>query len=220
MQMRPRPPIRNQLMHLLHHNITSRALLYLLLSAPPTPPVDISSRTNIIITAPQIHILTSSLQVRSVSSHSILHTRDMSSKDNTVNSDIPDIDIPTWFQLHRLPYNDVIVTKLQMIGKHLCVEDFNLFMPHHIEYFFGNEDAIVMLRAELAWEDLGGRDQYSFKNSNPNLKNSTETNSDPSISGITASPSTDKKKTNVMHKNRMPSVFEFGFSVKVTKTKA
>ena len=74
----------------------------------------------------------------------------MSSKDNTANADIPDIDIPTWFELHRLPYNDVIVTKLQMIGKDLCVEDLKLFKPHHIEALFGDEDSIVMLRAELA----------------------------------------------------------------------
>ena len=97
----------------------------------------------------------------------------MSSKDNTAISEIPDIDIPTWFEMHRLPYNDAIVTKLQMIGKYLCVEDRNLFKPHHIEAFFGDEYSIVMLRAELAWEDLGGRDQYSFKLPNPNLKNLT-----------------------------------------------
>ena len=131
----------------------------------------------------------------------------MSSKDNTANADIPDIDIPIWFDLHRLPYNDVIVTKLQMIGKDLCVEDLKLFKPHHIEALFGVEDSIVMLWAELAWEDLGGRDQYSFKKTNPNLKNLTETNSDPASSGSTASPSTNKKKANVMHKNHMPSVF-------------
>ena len=144
----------------------------------------------------------------------------MASKDNTANADIPDIDILTWFELHRLPYNDVIVTKLQMIGKDLCVEDLNLFKPHHIEDLFGDKDYIVMLRAKLAWEDLGGRDQYRFKKPNPNLKNSTETNSDPNSSGSTASPSTNKKKTNVMHKNRIPSVFKFGFSAKVTKNKA
>ena len=77
-----------------------------------------------------------------------------------------------------------------------------------------------MLRAELAWEDLGGRYQYSFKKPNPNLKNSTETSSDPARSGITASPSMNKKKTNVMHKNHIPSVFKFGLSTKVTKKKA
>ena len=64
--------------------------------------------------------------------HGILHTQDMSSKDNKSNTDIPDINIPTWIELHRLPYNDVIVTKLQMIGKDLCVEDLKLFNPHHI----------------------------------------------------------------------------------------
>ena len=106
-----------------------------------------------------------------------------------------------------------------MIGKDLCVEDLKLFKPHHIEALFGDEDSIVMLRADLAWEDLGGRDQYSLKRPNPNLDNSTETNSDPASSGSTASPSTNKNKTNVMHKNRMPSVFKFGFSTKVTKKK-
>ena len=75
----------------------------------------------------------------------------MSSKDNTANADIPYIDIPTWFDLHRLPYNDVIVTKLQMIGKYLGVEDLKLFKTHHIKALFGDEDYIVMLRAELAW---------------------------------------------------------------------
>ena len=140
----------------------------------------------------------------------------MSRKDNTANADIPDIDIPTWFELHRLPYNDVIVNKLQMIGKDLCVEDLKLFKPHHIEALFGDEYYIVMLRVELAWEDLGGRDQYSFKNPNPNLNNSTETNSDPARSGSTASPSNNKKKTNVIHKSHMPSAFKFGLSTKVT----
>ena len=48
----------------------------------------------------------------------------------------------------------------------------------------------------------------------------TKTNYDPASSGSTASPSTNKKKTNIMHKNRMPSVFKFGFSTKVTKKKA
>ena len=123
-------------------------------------------------------------------------------------------------ELHRLPYNDVIVTKLQMIGKDLCVEDLNLFKPHHIDALFGGVDSIVMLQAELAWEDLGGRDQYSFKKPNPNLNNSTKTNYDPASSGRTASPSTNKKKTNVMHNNCMPFVFKFGFSTKVTKKKA
>ena len=66
----------------------------------------------------------------------------MSSKDNTANADIPDIDIPTWFELHRLPYNDVIVTKLQIIGKDLCVGDLKLFKPHHIEALFGDEDLL------------------------------------------------------------------------------
>ena len=136
-----------------------------------------------------------------------LHTRDMSSKDNTANANIPDINIPTWFELQPLPYNNVIVTKLQMIGKDLCVEDLKLFKTHHIEALFGDEDYIIMLRAELAWEDLGGRDQYSFKKPNPNLNNFTKTNSGPSSSVSTASPSTNKKKTNVMHKNCMPSVF-------------
>ena len=107
-----------------------------------------------------------------------------------------------------------------MIGKDLCVEDIKLFKPHHIEAFLGDEDYIVMLWAELAWEDLGGRDQYSFKKPNPNLNNLTKTKSDPASSGITASPSTNKNKTNVMHKNRIPSVFKFGFSTKVTKKKA
>ena len=144
----------------------------------------------------------------------------MSRKDNTANTDIPEINIPTWFDMHRLPYNYVIVTKLHMIGKDLCVEDLKLFKPHHIEAFFGYEYAIVMLRAELDWADLGGRDQYIFKKPIPNLKNSTETKSDPASSSSTASPSTNKKKTNVMHKNGMPSIFKFGFSTKVTKAKA
>ena len=173
---------------------------------PTTPPANISLSTNIIITAPQIHIRTSSLQFRLMSRHGKLHTRDMPSKDNTANADIPEINIPTWFELHRLPYNDVIVTKLQMIGKDLCVEDLKLFKPPHIEALFGDGDYIVMLRAELAWEDLGGRDQYSFKNPNPNLKNLTETNSDPASSGSTASPSTNKKKMNVIHKNHIPYI--------------
>ena len=82
----------------------------------------------------------------------------MSSKDNTANADITDIDIPIWFNLHGLPYNNVIVTKLQMIGKDFCVEDLKLFKTHHIEALFGGEDYIVMLRVELAWEDLGGRE--------------------------------------------------------------
>ena len=67
---------------------------------------------------------------------------------------------------------------------------------------------------------MGGRYHYSFKKPNPNLNNSTETNSDPASLGSTASPSTNKKKTNVMHKNCMPSVFKFGLSTKVTKKKA
>ena len=144
----------------------------------------------------------------------------MSSKDNTANANIPNINITTWFKLHRLPYNDVIVTKLHMIGKYLCVEDLKIFKPHHIEDFLGDEDTIVMMQAELAWEYLGGRYQYIFKKTNPNLNNLTEKNSDPASSDSTASPSTNKKKTNVMHKNRMPSIFRFGFSTKVIKTKA
>ena len=76
----------------------------------------------------------------------------MSIKDNIANSDIPDIDIPTWFELNRLPYNYVIVTKLYMIGKDLCVEDLKLFKPHHIEALFGDEDYILMLWVEHAWE--------------------------------------------------------------------
>ena len=107
-----------------------------------------------------------------------------------------------------------------MIGKDLCVEDLKLFKPHHIKALFGYADSIVMLRSDLAWEDFGGRDQYSFNNPNPNLNNSTETKSDPASSGSTASPSTNKNKTNAMHKNRMPSVFKFGFSTKVTKRKS
>ena len=78
----------------------------------------------------------------------------MSSKDNTANADIPDIDIPIWFELHRLPYNDVVVTKLQMIGKDLCVEDIKLFKPHHIEYLFGCEYSIVILRDELSQRNM------------------------------------------------------------------
>ena len=74
----------------------------------------------------------------------------MSSKDNTANTDIPDIDTPTWFELQRLPYNDVIVTKLHIIGKYLCVEDLKLFKPHHIKALFGDEDAIVMLQADIS----------------------------------------------------------------------
>ena len=119
-----------------------------------------------------------------------------------------------------MAYNDFIVTKLQIIGKDFCVEDLKLFKPHHIEALFGDEDYIVMLRAEISWEDLGGRYQYSFKKPNPNLNNWTETKYDPASSGSTASPSTNKNKTNVMHKNRMSSVFKFGFSTKVTKKKA
>ena len=95
----------------------------------------------------------------------------MTSKDNTANANIPDIDIPTWFELHRLPYNDAIVTKLQMIGKDFCVEDLKIFKPHHIEALFGDEDSIVMLRDDLSWEGLGGREQYRFKKPNPNLNN-------------------------------------------------
>ena len=102
----------------------------------------------------------------------------------------------------------------------MCVEDLKLFKPHHIKALFGDEDYIVMLRADLAWEDLDGRDPYTFKKPNPNLKNLTETNSDPAIYVSTASPSTNKKKMNFMHNNRMPSVFKFGFSTKFTKMKA
>ena len=207
MQLRSWPPIRNQFMHQLHHNIVSRAWSYLLLSAPPPPPAYLSLTTNIIIAAPQIHIRTSSLQVRFVLRNGTLHTQDISSKDNTANADTPDIDIPIWFDLHCLPYNYVIVTKLQIIGKYLCVEDLKLFKPHHIEALFGEEDYIVIKRSELAWEDLGGRDQYSFKKPKPNLNNSTKTNSDPARSDSTASPSTNKNKTNVIHKHRMPSIF-------------
>ena len=116
---------------------------------PTNPPADLSSSTDIIITASQIHIRTSSLKFRLVSRHGILHTRDISSKDNTANADIPDIDIPTWFELNHLPYNDFIVTKLQMIGKDLCVGGLKLFKPHHIEAVFGCEYSVLMLRAEL-----------------------------------------------------------------------
>ena len=77
-----------------------------------------------------------------------------------------------------------------------------------------------MLRAELVWEDLGGRNQYSFKNPNPNLKNSTETKSDPASSGGTPSPSSNQKTNNVTHKNRLPSVFKFGFPTQITNKKA
>ena len=73
-----------------------------------------------------------------------------------------------------------------MIGKDLCVEYLKLFNPHHIKDLFGGEDYIAMLRSELAWEDLGGRDQYSFKKPNPNLDNLTDTNSDLASSGSTA----------------------------------
>ena len=73
----------------------------------------------------------------------------------------------------------------------MCVEDLKLFKTHHIEALFGDEDYIVILRAKLAWEYLGGRDQYSFKKPNPNLNNLTETNSDPARSDSTASPSTN-----------------------------
>ena len=62
-----------------------------------------------------------------------------------------------------------------MIGKDLCVENLKLFKPHHIEALSGDEDYIIILRAELARDDLGGRDQYSFKKTNPNLNNLTET---------------------------------------------
>ena len=86
--------------------------------------------------------------------------------------------------------------------------------------FFLFVDGDVMLRAELAWEDLGVRDRYIFKKPNPNLKNLTETNTDPASSGSNASTSTNKKKTNVMNKNCMPFVFKFGFSAKVTNKKA
>ena len=65
----------------------------------------------------------------------------MASKDNTPNADIPDIDIPTWFELNRLQYNNDIVNKLQMIGKDLCVEDLKLFKPHHIEALFWDDDS-------------------------------------------------------------------------------
>ena len=62
--------------------------------------------------------------------------------------------------------------------------------------------------------------KYIFKKPNPNLNNLTEIKSEPARSGSTASPSTNKKKTNVMHKNCMPSFFKFGFSTKFTKKKA
>ena len=83
----------------------------------------------------------------------------------------------------------------------------------------GGGDSIVILWAELAWEDLGGRDQYSIKKPDPNLKNLTETNSDPASSGSNASPSTNKKKMNVMLKDCMPSVFKFVFSTNITNNK-
>ena len=63
-----------------------------------------------------------------------------------------------------------------MIGKDLCLGNLKLFKAHHIEALSGYEHSIVMLRAEIVWEDLGGRDQYSFKNPNPYLNNLTETN--------------------------------------------
>ena len=78
----------------------------------------------------------------------------MPRKYNTANVDIPDIDIPKWFELHCLPHNYVIVTKLQIIGKYLCVEDLKLFKTHHIVALFGDEVYIVMLQAELAWEEV------------------------------------------------------------------
>ena len=71
----------------------------------------------------------------------------MPSKDNTANVNIPDINIPTWLDLNRLPYNDVIDTKLQIIVKDLCVEDLKLFKPHHIEAFFGMKGMIALLTA-------------------------------------------------------------------------
>ena len=66
-----------------------------------------------------------------------------------MHSNIPNINIPIWFELHCLPYKNFIVTKLQMNGKDLCVEDIKLFRPHHTEALFGYEDYIVMLQAEL-----------------------------------------------------------------------
>ena len=39
-----------------------------------------------------------------------------------------------------------------MIDKDLCVKDLKLFKPHHIGALFGDEDSIVMLRADLLWE--------------------------------------------------------------------
>ena len=77
----------------------------------------------------------------------------MSIKDNLANVDIPDIDIPTWFELHLLPYNDFIVTKLQIIGKYLCVEDLKPFKPHHIEALFGDEDYIQLFPGTVMHHD-------------------------------------------------------------------
>ena len=76
------------------------------------PPADLSSSTNIIITAPQIHIRTSSLLVRLVSRHGTMHTRDIASKDNTANSYTPDIIV--WEAVQLEPCRDVDVGDVEV----------------------------------------------------------------------------------------------------------
>ena len=107
-----------------------------------------------------------------------------------------------------------------MIDKDLCVEGIKLFKPHHIEDLFGGEDCIVMLHAKLAWEDLGVRDQYRFKKPNPNLNNSTKTNSDPpDLAALHHHHRTRRKLTSCI-RIACHLFFKFGFSTKVTKNNA
>ena len=144
----------------------------------------------------------------------------MSSKDNTANSDIPDINIPTWFKLHRLPYNDVIVTKLHIIGKYLCVEDIKLFKPHHIEALFGDEDYIVMLRAELAWEDWVEGTNTASRSPTPISRiRPRRTLTPPALSALHHHQQTRRKLTSFIIIS-CHIFFKFGFSTKVTKKKA
>ena len=119
---------------------------------------------------------------------------------------------------HQLPWTDNIVRELVDFGID-TVEDLKLLTSPELAILFGGHKLIVKRKAKLAWENLGGREQFDFGKTPPRNVDDL-----PSISPTPTNPKQTQQSNRTaqrMNQNTLGSKLtdRFGFTQIVTKTK-
>ena len=129
-------------------------------------------------------------------------------------SDKADSNIKGWFDRHSLPWSEGTAVLLEEQGVE-CVEDLKLLERSIVNSLFESAKPIIKTKARLAWQELGGKSEFEFKNAAKTHPIS------PAVFPSSQSSRTKSSNNRAIKENNLAPKLTtvFNFSRKVTKRK-